>query len=652
MAFYLEKAIFVNRAPFEHLELDFKEKGIFVLTAVNGKGKTTILSYIVDAFYELAKMYYSQEFEGKEDKYYRLSSSIYNLDSNSPSFVYFRFKNNGLNIDYIDVRNKCQQTEYERLITLDDKMPFEKFHNRLDRLNHVKFWNINSNETKKIVPSIFDYNIVTYFPSYRYEIPAYLNKEYQFKYRYKMEGTYFGSLTNPIEVVSGIKQLANWILDVVLDWETYKQTQNIELPNGGIRSVDNSPELNIWKNLNEVLRQTLSSKHYVGTIRMGIGKRNNAGTRISIVADNNGDISTVSPNLFCLSAGESAMLCCFGELLRQADEIRPNMLMEEIQGIVLIDEVDKHLHIKLQKEVLPKMFKLFPNVQFIVSSHSPFMNMGLADEMSERAQLIDLDNNGIACEPTNNVLFKEVYDMMINENRRFAQKYKDLENKITSFNKPVIITEGKTDWKHLKAALAYFKRNHEYEDIDVEILEYDFDFGDSKLHKLLNQYQTFPHRYKIIGVFDCDEENGRNIHFAGGTKKYGENIWGMSIPIPDFRSYNVGGISIEFLYKDDDLKIQDENGRRIFITSEFEENGRLKLDHKIGVKNNHDVKNYILSEKEKIQADEVIDIDGNSLALSKEQFATNILEKKGNFANVNFEAFRAVFNRLLSILNS
>lgn len=55
MAFYIEKAIFVNRAPFEHLELDFKERGINVLAAVNGRGKTTILSHITDAIYELAK---------------------------------------------------------------------------------------------------------------------------------------------------------------------------------------------------------------------------------------------------------------------------------------------------------------------------------------------------------------------------------------------------------------------------------------------------------------------------------------------------------------------------------------------------------------------------------------------------------------------
>lgn len=54
MALYLKQAIFVNRAPFEHIELNFKKDGANVLSAINGKGKTTILSHIVDAFYELA----------------------------------------------------------------------------------------------------------------------------------------------------------------------------------------------------------------------------------------------------------------------------------------------------------------------------------------------------------------------------------------------------------------------------------------------------------------------------------------------------------------------------------------------------------------------------------------------------------------------
>jgi len=51
----LDKIVFINRAPFEHMEIDFLEGGINVLSAINGKGKTTILSHIVDAFHELAK---------------------------------------------------------------------------------------------------------------------------------------------------------------------------------------------------------------------------------------------------------------------------------------------------------------------------------------------------------------------------------------------------------------------------------------------------------------------------------------------------------------------------------------------------------------------------------------------------------------------
>lgn len=650
MALYLEKAIFINRAPFEHLELDFKEKCISVLTAANGKGKTTILSHIVDAFYELAKLFYNNEFEGIENKYYRVSSSVFSIKQGQPSIVYFRFISDNKHIDYVDIREQCSQEYYDKNITISDKIQFSEISGLLTNQSNIKHWKLGSNN-KNIVESIFNSNLVTYFPSYRYEMPSFLNNPYQFKIDYKLDNPFAGYLTNQIEVITGIRQIANWLMDVVLDWEVYKKTQLIQLPNGTKKTVDITPEHTLWNNINNILKKTLSSKKIDGNIRFGIGKRNNAGSRLAIVSeDHNGIQTTISPNIFCLSSGELAIICCFGELLRQADRLKPNVSLQDIQGIVLIDEVDKHLHIKLQKEILPKLFNLFPNVQFIVSSHSPFLNMGLADETIDRTQIIDLDNSGIACEPTNNDLYREVYEMMINENQRFADKYKELKTKIHAINKPIVITEGKTDWKHVKSALQYFKENHEYEDVDVEILEYDFDFGDSKLHALLNQYKTFPHRYKVIGVFDCDEANGKGIHSSGGIKKYGDNIWGISIPIPEYRNYNTGGISIEFLYKDEDLKKQDENGRRLYVTSEFNENGRLNANHSIGVKNNHDVKNYITPEKEKIQADEVIDVDGNSLALSKEQFASNILERKELFANVNYDGFRPLFDRLKSIL--
>ena len=43
------------------------------------------------------------------------------------------------------------------------------------------------------------------------------------------------------------------------------------------------------------------------------------------------------------------------------------------EGIVLIDEIETHLHIGLQKKILPFLIGFFPNIQFIVTTHSHFV---------------------------------------------------------------------------------------------------------------------------------------------------------------------------------------------------------------------------------------------------------------------------------------
>lgn len=648
MAFYLEKAIFINRAPFEHLELEFKEKGVTVLTAVNGKGKTTIISHVVDAFYELAKKHYSNEFEGKENKYYRLSTSIFNLDSEKPSFVYFRFNNDDKKVDYVDIRNSCSQMEYENAINIDGRIPFTKFSDNFETQSNIKYWHIDSKQDH-FVRSVFENNILTYFPSYRYEVPSYLNDSYGVKMNFKINGFISGYLKNPIEVVSGIRQIANWIMDVVLDWETYKKTQQIQFPDGVTRTVDNSPELIIWNNLNEVLRDALSSKNIDGKIRMGIGKRNSAGIRLSVVAEKDGVISTVAPNLFTLSSGESALLCCFGELLRQADEIRPNTYLNAIQGIVLIDEVDKHLHIKLQKEALPKLFKLFPNIQFIVSSHSPFLNMGLADEAMDRTQIIDLDNNGLVCEPTNNDLYREVYEMMINENRRFADRYNNLVNQIKNNTKPIIITEGKTDYRHIKKAIEILDRN----DIDVDFCQVPDNWGSSKLKEMLESLSRIKQQRIVIGIFDRDESeylsylDVENQQF----KVYGNsNVYALAIPLVNENVYG-NFISIEHYYnKHNLLKEEPVNHRRLYLGEEFYASGNSKDGHyqtKISKIQRKVEINGVIDEK--VYASDDLE-QTHSLALSKEAFVS-LIENDDNFtADIDFTNFNHILNMIKSIV--
>ena len=45
----------------------------------------------------------------------------------------------------------------------------------------------------------------------------------------------------------------------------------------------------------------------------------------------------------------------------------------DMPGIVLIDEIETHLHLELQKKIMEILTGIFPNVQFIVTTHSPFI---------------------------------------------------------------------------------------------------------------------------------------------------------------------------------------------------------------------------------------------------------------------------------------
>lgn len=109
----VDKCLFINRAPFkDNFEITFQD-GINVLCGINGRGKTTILSYIVDAIYEMAKLNYIGSFEGRENKYYRISSSLHAIDPSKPSIVYIRFNAGGKVLDYMDVRGKLTEVEYK-----------------------------------------------------------------------------------------------------------------------------------------------------------------------------------------------------------------------------------------------------------------------------------------------------------------------------------------------------------------------------------------------------------------------------------------------------------------------------------------------------------------------------------------------------------
>lgn len=547
MKIYLSSGTFYNRAPFEKLELYFEENEIAVLTAVNGRGKTTVLSHIVDAFHEMARPFFQGGYEGKENKFYRISSQIENLDSTKPSLAYLRFKtSSGEYVDCVNARGALTEAEYNAFELPSDKIQFHELKESIDRAGFVK--KTSSNLDQKKAEAIFASNLLTYFPSYRYEAPGYLNDPYKIEMDFAKTSGFSGQLRNPIEVISGLPQLSNWIMDVVLD----------------IRSFNDAQSQILFQNLNTILTNTVISKG-LGPLRFGIGPRGMGGTRIQIMRDQT-TLESIYPSIFNISSGESSMLCMFGELIRQADSNVNNIQLNAISGIVLIDEVDKHLHIKLQKEILPTLFALFPNVQFIVSSHSPFLSMGLAEVAQSRTKIIDLETFGISKDPTTNELYAEVYRMMIGENDRFKELYCSLEEKVKSGGVPLVITEGKTDVQHLR----YAKSRLNIQGCDVEFFDTTGDWGDSKLEVLLEQLSKVPQSRKIIGIFDRDVEKiVAKIEKAGSThKSYGNNVFAFCIPIPLGREQYIN-ISIEFFYNDFDLK-KEKDGRQLYFDNEVE----------------------------------------------------------------------------------
>ena len=77
-------------------------------------------------------------------------------------------------------------------------------------------------------------------------------------------------------------------------------------------------------------------------------------------------------NVNQLSDGEKCLLAMVGDLARRLAIANPG-LEEPLEGngIVLIDEIELHLHPQWQREVIPALNKTFPNCQFIVTTHSP-----------------------------------------------------------------------------------------------------------------------------------------------------------------------------------------------------------------------------------------------------------------------------------------
>ncbi len=127
--------------------------------------------------------------------------------------------------------------------------------------------------------------------------------------------------------------------------------------------------------------------------------------------------------------------------------------VQQTTGIVLIDEIDLHLHPEWQRKVIGDFKRTFPRIQFIVTTHSPFIIQSL-----DQGELIDLDsNNGINkfIDYTNMSVEDITEDIMGVELPQWSIRKKEMYEAAKKYFKilNIINDENDTNVQELKAKL-------------------------------------------------------------------------------------------------------------------------------------------------------------------------------------------------------
>lgn len=505
---YLQECLLENVGPIEFpldLTLPFNEDGTpqpLVLVGVNGSGKSIFLSYIVDALTEFAKIAYTDIVSGQQFRsspYFKLISSTNQKVGSNFGIGLLQFSNKNTVYSYVDKSGNLDPASYS-----------EK---RRGRFEAVQSWpqldnyKLVSPEDTKAFEDLFRENSICYFPPSRKEIPHWLNRySLEQDVGFIVEQGIAGKLGKPIFVESSVQENKSWLLDVFLD----SLLDFILLDNQPV-TTSSIPEKWALKqsrsNVEILLKQVLQDDSAVLTIN----NRSNMNYRLCV---GNGNQITI-PSLDHLSSGQSILFNMFATIIRYADKgnIIKSIALTEIEGIAIIDEIDAHLHTDLQYEVLPKLLKLFPKVQFILTSHSPLFLLGMErDYGSHSFKIIEMPDGT----PISTERFSE-FKISLDYYRKTKAFEDEVQNSLLESTKPVVLVEGETDPIYIKTAIELLGYSDILEQIDINWVgawkgSKTFNTGDTGLNNTSNVFEANPEllKHKLLLLYDSDT-NKQNL---------------------------------------------------------------------------------------------------------------------------------------------
>ena len=565
---YLEEIYLENTGPISkcHVKLPFDDNGNplpVVIVGPNGSGKSILLSYIVDALTEFAKKAFRDivPTDGVKTPYLRI---IYQRSIRSGqlfSLSLLRFKSTGDDLYYCEKSGVLDPTAYSP----DVKSIFDPVWGWSTDENHKQV-SVN----KETVEAEMRMGAHAFFPASRREFPDWLNpKSLKAGLDTSKNRRFNDELDKPLWIETCAEENIGWILDVFLD-----------------SLIDLHPQLQVVKGQNIILQEISSSKtqELRNSIALRQGRRNIESILGEILQDENAELvlnyrnagasrisikmsdGRIIPTLQSLSEGQSQLFHLFATIIRYGErtDLNRSIRLSDITGLVIIDEIDAHLHPTLLHGIVPKLIKLFPKVQFIVSSHSPLFLLGMEKEFGpDGLDILELPEG------------RKIDSERFSEFGKAFEYYQDTEHfageikqHFANMTKPVVLTEGKTDAQYIQTALTLLGEEELLDSVEVRPVGSDgnkelLPGGTSGLEAFRKTYATHSSyfHHPILLLCDCD------------VKKIPESVEKLSVKSIPFNDKNTkvkGGIENLFPVKvfqdcfyDKKVRKKNDGGQRI-----------------------------------------------------------------------------------------
>lgn len=345
-----------NYKGFKSLNIDFDPR-LNVIVGINGAGKTSILEAIIKNIYS---------FTGK---------IVQDIQFHSKSLYSDNEINHDATNSIIDLKVSFNNEPLKIIINIGElQAPDIHFVKEYDNhKNTVTQELLNSLDSRQD-----DIPVIKYYPANRNSSES-------------------GKIINGTSRVFRISQLETWnniyhnsfAQDALMQWF-------FEMENKELRSQKESRDFNSINPILEPIRtainkafKLLNGKDYLVGSDQIQRAGNNTFYNTIVLKDS---ITGVKEYFHQKSDGEKSIITLVADITYNLiiSKIKPQSDIFESGGLVIIDEIDAHLHPTWQRKVVPMLTNMFPNIQFIITTHSPQVVASVNSE-----NLFVLSNGGI-----------------------------------------------------------------------------------------------------------------------------------------------------------------------------------------------------------------------------------------------------------------